>query len=181
MESGSIILCFWIFVALVVAFAGAYVLAALALLNPLKTVSIINAIIFIVFVVPLLTVVAIAHIHYFIPATRPAIDKAAHEMSVALDRKLYLMNYDDISANEPMEHWFGQLPHHKENYDLVILDEYCRTRITPGSTYEDEQRWCQFPISEVGRQTYFLTTDYGTYVYNMEEARARYLEKTSSR
>jgi hypothetical protein len=147
----------------------------LAALNPFRTARIINTIIFVVFYVPFFVIAVFAHIYYFFPSSRPTIDKMQHDINVATERTLYKLRYDD--PHEDYKHVFGQVPVYAENQDLVIIDEYCRALIPSQTSLAEESRFCEYPISDLGRRTYMLKDEYRNYVYTIKQARALYQGK----
>lgn len=173
MDSGNFIMWFWIMAALCLMFVLRNILILKIVQNFEKFSFAGFLILFCIFVLPFIVYGIFAHIHYFVPSTRPAIDQMENTVSIASERVMYKMFHDDPEG--PFKRGYWDAPHHEENIDLIIVDEHCRLHTEADEAVKGIIN-CKYPISPKGREYYFATEKViGTeYKYSLRVARALY-------
>lgn len=128
------------------------------------------------FLIPIIVIVVVAHLYYFLPIVRPPVDAINHQFMVMLDRGVYKLTNDSPTGRYTGA--YVKMPLYPENYYLTIPNEVCANQIGADDILTDEflnEKCKGIPWTPKIRSTYLLHMLYEdqTYFrYSTKQARA---------
>lgn len=127
------------------------------------------------FLIPIAIILIVAHLYFFVPSVRPAVDDFNNQFWIWADRVTFSMVNDDPTGRYTAD--YSRMPLYRENYDLVNADEVCADRFSPNDSFDDDtlnERCKDIPWTPKIRSTYLLLNEDGYFRYSKRQARALY-------